>query len=236
MDKQTAFPKRQIVDIETWERKDNFNFFRNFLNPCITITSEVECTAAKEKAKKNGQSFFIHYLYAILRAANEIKELRFRVDDEGQIIYFETVDVLCPIRMKENGKFFTVRIPWITGFEDFHREARRIIASIPEDGDPYNAENLSSEENRYSVILVSVTPDLYFTSMTHTQERESGSSYPLLNVGKAVTREGKLVIPSRSTCITGLWMGRIWRRSIRRWKNIWDSIPSPLEKGAGGVL
>ena len=114
MDKQTAFPKRQIVDIETWERKDNFNFFRNFLNPCITITSEVECTAAKEKAKKNGQSFFIHYLYAILRAANEIKELRFRVDDEGQIIYFETVDVLCPIRMKENGKFFTGRIPWLT--------------------------------------------------------------------------------------------------------------------------
>ena len=50
MDKQTAFPKRQIVDIETWERKDNFNFFRNFLNPCITITSEVECTVAKERA------------------------------------------------------------------------------------------------------------------------------------------------------------------------------------------
>ena len=75
--------------------------------------------------------------------------------------------------MKENGKFFTVRIPWITGFEDFHREARRIITSIPEDGDPYNAENLSSEENRYSVILVSATPDLYFTSMTHTQEREA---------------------------------------------------------------
>ena len=96
MDKQTAFPKRQIVDIETWERKDNFNFFRNFLNPCITITSEVECTAAKEKAKKNGQSFFIHYLYAILRAANEIKELRFRVDDEGTDNIFRDCRCLMP--------------------------------------------------------------------------------------------------------------------------------------------
>ena len=83
MDKQTAFPKRQIVDIETWERKDNFNFFRNFLNPCITITSEVECTAAKEKAKKNGQSFFIHYLYAILRAAKQINELGERLEVTG---------------------------------------------------------------------------------------------------------------------------------------------------------
>ena len=196
MDKQTAFPKRQIVDIETWERKDNFNFFRNFLNPCITITSEVECTAAKEKAKKNGQSFFIHYLYAILRAANEIKELRFRVDDEGQIIYFETVDVLCPIRMKENGKFFTVRIPWITGFEDFHREARRIIASIPEDGDPYGTDKEIAAQGDFDVILLSATPKLYFTSISYTQYAPGHPlDYPLMNAGKAVTREGRLVMP-----------------------------------------
>ena len=195
MDKQATFPRRQIIDIESWERKDNFNFFRNFLNPCITITSEVECSAAREKAKANGESFFLPYLYAILRAANEIKELRFRVDNEGQILYFETVDVLCPVRMHANGKFYTVRIPWKEDFGDFHREARHIIDSIPEDGDPYATENGSSEDQRYSVILVSATPDLYFTSMTHTQERPSGSSYPLLNVGKAVVRDGRLVMP-----------------------------------------
>ena len=33
--------------------------------------------------------------------------------------------------------------------------------------------------------------------MTHTQERESGSSYPLLNVGKAVTRGRKTGYPRR---------------------------------------
>ena len=196
MDKQTAFPTRQIVDIETWERKDNFNFFRNFLNPCITITSEVECTVAKEKAKKNGQSFFIHYLYAILRAANEIKELRFRVDDEGQVMYFETVDVLCPIRMKENGKFYTVRIPWIAGFEDFHREARRIIASIPEDGDPYGTDKEIAAQGDFDVILLSATPKLYFTSISYTQYAPGHPlDYPLMNAGKAVTREGRLVMP-----------------------------------------
>ena len=195
MDKQTTFPKKRMVDFESWERKDNFNFFRNFLNPCITITSEVECSGAKEKAKQNEESFFLHYLYAILRAANEIEELRFRVDNEGQILCFETVDVLCPIRMQANGKFYTVRIPWKEDFVAFYREARHIIDSIPEDGNPYGTENDSTEDQRYSVILVSATPDLYFTSMTHTQERPSGSSYPLLNVGKAVVREGKLVMP-----------------------------------------
>ena len=32
---------KHIIDIETWERKENFNFFRHFLNPQLSITSEV---------------------------------------------------------------------------------------------------------------------------------------------------------------------------------------------------
>lgn len=187
--------KKKIIDIETWERRDNYRFFQGFLNPCISITSEVECGAAKNRAKAAKQSFFLHYLYAILRAANEIKELRYRFDAKEQVVLYDTVDVLTPIRMNESGKFFTVRIPWIEDFEAFHAAASAIIRNIPEDGDPYAAENGASEDERYSVILVSATPDLFFTSVTHTQQHKNGGDYPLLNVGKAVIRGGELVIP-----------------------------------------
>ena len=49
------------------------------------------------------------------------------------------------------------------------------------------------------LILLSATPDLYFTSITGTQEKKSGNNYPLLNAGKAVVREGKLVMPIAMT-------------------------------------
>lgn len=49
---------KHIVDIETWERKDNYNFFRGFANSWIAITSEVDCTEAYNHAKTNGKSFF----------------------------------------------------------------------------------------------------------------------------------------------------------------------------------
>ena len=68
---------KRIIDIENWERKENFNFFRHFQNPQLSITSEVECGGAKQRAKAAGQSFFLHYLYAVLRAANEIPEFRY---------------------------------------------------------------------------------------------------------------------------------------------------------------
>lgn len=186
---------KQIIDIETWERRDNYRFFRGFLNPCISITSEIECGIAKEKAHVNKQSFFLYYLYAILRAANEIKELRYRFDAKEQVILYDKVDVLAPVKMNEKGKFYTVRIPWIEDFEKFHGVASAIIRDIPEDGDPYAAENGASEDERYNVILVSATPDLFFTSVTHTQQHKNGGDYPLINVGKAVIRGGSLVIP-----------------------------------------
>lgn len=190
---------KQIIDIETWERKENFNFFRRFQNPQLSITSEVECGGAKKRAKEAHQSFFLHYLYAVLRAANEIPELRYRIDPEGRVVLYDQIDILSPIKIKENGKFFTIRFPYHEDFETFYQEARKIIDSIPKDGDPYAAENGEVANGDYGLILLSATPDLYFTSITGTQEKQSGNNYPLLNAGKAITKEGKLVMPIAMT-------------------------------------
>ena len=174
---------KQIIDIENWERKENFNFFRHFQNPQLSITSEVECGGARQRAKAAGQSFLLHYLYAVLRAANEIPEFRYRIDPDGRVVLYDTIDMLSPIKIKENGKFFTTRFPYHNDFDTFYQEARLIIDAIPEDG----------------LILLSATPDLYFTSITGTQEKRSGNNYPLLNAGKAIIREGKLVMPIAMT-------------------------------------
>ena len=88
---------KHIINIDTWERKDNYNFFRGFANSWIAITSEADCTEAFARAKEQGHSFFLYYLYAITRAVNEIKELRYRWDKNGQVVYHDTVDVITPI-------------------------------------------------------------------------------------------------------------------------------------------
>ena len=111
---------KHIIDIETWERKSNYEFFKSFQNPTISITSEVECGGAQARAKAAGQSFFLHYLYAVLRAVNEIPEFRFRIDAEGNVVYFDNVDMLTPIKVKENGRFFTIRLSWNKDFNAFY--------------------------------------------------------------------------------------------------------------------
>ena len=51
---------KHIINIDTWERKDNYNFFRGFANSWIAITSEADCTEAFARAKERGHSFFLY--------------------------------------------------------------------------------------------------------------------------------------------------------------------------------
>ena len=189
---------KHIIDINTWERKENYEFFLGFQNPTISITSEVECAGAKARDKAAGESFFLHYLYAVLRAVNEIPEFRFRIDAEGRVVYFDHVDMLTPIKVKENGRFFTIRLPWNTDFQTFYTTAKAIINDIDPNGNPYDMEKVGGKD-LLDVILLSATPDLYFTSLTCTQEHRHGSNYPLMNAGKAILKEGKLVMPIAMT-------------------------------------
>ena len=186
---------KHIIHIDTWERKDNYNFFRGFASSWIAVTSEADCTEAYARAKERGHSFFLYYLYAITRAVNEIKELRYRWDKNGQVVLHDTVDVITPITVPGR-TFYTVRIPYHPDFDTFYREARRIITSIPEDGDPYGTDKQIAEQGDFDVFLLSATPKLYFTSITYTQQSVGHPlDYPLMNAGKAITRAGRLYMP-----------------------------------------
>lgn len=186
---------KHIIDIDTWERRDNYGFFRGFVNSWYSITTEIDCTEASAAARAAGRSFFLYYLYAVVRAANEVDELRYRTDKDGQVVFHDRVDIISPIAVP--GKtFYTVRIPYHEDFERFYAEAYAIITNIPEDGDPYGEEKKLAAQGDYDVVHLSAVPKMYFTSTTYTlAETGNACSYPLMTSGKAVSREGRLVFP-----------------------------------------
>lgn len=189
------FNMKHIIDIDAWERRDNFGFFRGFVNSWYSVTTEIDCTEASATARGEGHSFFLYYLYAILRSANEVDELRYRIDKDGQVVFHDQVDIICPIAVP--GKtFYTVRIPYHEDFEHFYSEGYSMITNIPEDGDPYGTNKELSVTGDYDVVLLSAAPKIFFTSLTFTlAEAGNGCSHPLMATGKVVTREGRLVFP-----------------------------------------
>lgn len=132
----------------------------------------------------------------MLCAMNEIEELRYRVNAQGQVYYYDSIDITTPILLNEQGDCCIVRIPLIEDFNDFYESAQKIIeAAKTETESNFDKSNLDEENDPFGTIFLSATPDLYFTSLVGAQENKYGNSYPLLNVGKAILREGKLVMP-----------------------------------------
>ena len=70
------------------------------------------------------------------------------------------------------------------------------MTDIPADGDPYGEEKRLQAQGDYDVFLLSATPKLRF----HGRHLCAGgpgcpTQYPLMNAGKAVRRDGRLVMP-----------------------------------------
>lgn len=186
---------KHIIDIDTWERRDNYGFFRTYLNSWYSVTTEIDCTEASAAARRSGHSFFLYYLYAVLRSANEVNELRYRTDKNGQVVFHDRVDIISPIAVP--GKtFYTVRIPYHENFERFYAEAHALITDIPENGDPYHAEKELMQQGDYDVVHLSAVPKMFFTSITYTgcrsRQRLQSSA---VTVGKVVPRGERLVFP-----------------------------------------
>ena len=59
----------KVIDIQNWTRKEEYLFFRTFLNPMISVTVEVDCTTAYRKAKERQQPFSLYYMHAAVTAA-----------------------------------------------------------------------------------------------------------------------------------------------------------------------
>ena len=177
---QILNPQKQIIDISTWKRRDNYAFFSDFLNPNLGVTVRVDAAHAYAAAKEKGVSFFLSYFYAVLCAVNAIEEFRYRFDGEGNIVLYERIDGLAPIRVPEKDNFAEMVFPFAEDFDTFCETARRVIANAAST-DPYE---LADGMKDYNVILVSALPKLDFTSFCNTQRDEQGNDYPLCVIGK----------------------------------------------------
>lgn len=201
---------REIIDVESWGRRDTFNFFKGFVNPIFSITAEVECTGGYKRAKERGESFFIHYLYAILRGLNEIEEFRYRVEqtcpnDPIVVTKYDRVDTRTPITVGNNGEYVELYVPYIADFDTFYKNTTELIANIDSEADPFGCV----DENGLGVSCISAIPTLHFTSATQTLKSIGAvNMMPLINVGKMVEHEGVRSMPIAVSVHHGLADGK----------------------------
>ena len=169
---------KKIIDKNTWDRKEHFEFFTKIDDPVFGITAEVEVTNALKKCKKNNWSFHQYYHFLSTKAVNEIEEFKTRIED-GIIVQFDVVHTSTTI-LKENKTFAFTFIPRTETFEEFSKlavkEFKRARNSI--------GIGITEESKQLNTIHYSTIPWINFKGIKHPLSTSFVDSNPKITFGK----------------------------------------------------
>ena len=179
----------EIINIESWNRKEHFEFFSRMASPYFGITTEVDCTIAYDNAKENGNSFFAHYLHKSMIAVNSVEELRLRIVD-NKVALFEKINAGATVG-RADGTFGFIFVNFSDDFETFNKELQNEIQTVLNS----TGLRLNDDDIKKDIIRHSTIPWTSFTGLLHPTNFDRTESVPKITFGKFSIREGKKYLP-----------------------------------------
>jgi len=195
-------PYREI-DLRHWPRRELYEFYRKFDSPCFNITVSVDAEPIYAFAKDRKESFFLLCLYALLRAANAVPQVRQRIED-GRPVEYDRIAVMTPI-MTESEMFRQIWCEYTPDLASFFEMTAPLIEKAKQaDPGPMPAHH-------QDFFCASCLPWLHFDSITQA-DYEFAQSVPILARGKL--ENGKIPISVKfSHCfMDGLFVARFFEQ------------------------
>lgn len=175
---------RHPVDLATWPRREHFEFFSAFDEPFFGLVSEIDCTLARDEARRLGVPFFLYYLYHAVQAANAIEAFRQRIE-QGQVYTYDRVHASATIGRPDHTFSFSF-IEQQASLADFVAGARAEIAAIQ----ATTGLGLSERTARPDVLHCSAIPWVKFTGLTHARSFRFPDSAPKISFGQVFAAGG----------------------------------------------
>ena len=178
---------KQKLDLNTWNRKEHFLFFKQMEEPFYGITTTVDCTKAYAKAKELGVSFFSYYLHKTISAVNAIENFRYRII-EDEVYVFDVIDASATV-MREDTTFGFSYMPYTENPIDFAQIVQTEIERIQ------TTTGVFTREYPENLIHFSALPWINFSSLSHARSFSWPDSCPKISYGKLLVENGKKTMP-----------------------------------------
>ena len=189
------------IDLETWPRRKLYEFYRKFDTPCFNITVSLNAERIHAFAKAHGKSFFLLCLYAILRAANAVPQVRQRTVD-GQPVEFTRLAVMTPI-MTKSEMFQQIWCEYAPDFMAFKQSAVPLVEKAK------SGEPSPMEDHGQDFFCASCLPWLHFGSITQAQYTFD-QSVPILAWGKLENGKIPISVQFDHCFMDGLFVSRFF--------------------------
>ena len=164
------------IDIDTWERRATFEFFRDYQDPFFNMAANVDVSRLYSFCKARKVPFSIAALYCSIAAANQVREFRLRMIGE-KVVEFDRVEASQTI-LNDDNTFSFCYFPWRDTIEEFAESGKAAQ-------EKYGAmRSFDVEVGRLDLIYYSVIPWVSFTSFKHANSGDNRQTVPRMVFGK----------------------------------------------------
>lgn len=206
---------KTLLDLDTWNRKEHFLFFKQMEEPFFGVTVTIDCTKAYQKSKDLGVSFFTYYLHKTIVAVNKTEAFRYRIIDDTVYI-FDQINASATI-MREDNTFGFSMIAYDENLENFSQIVKAEIARIQ------TTTGLFTTEFIENVIHFSALPWVNFSSFSHARSYTFPDSCPKISFGKMIDDNGKKTMTMSIHVHHGLMDGWHVGQFLENFQQLMDS-------------
>jgi chloramphenicol O-acetyltransferase type A len=175
------------LDIASWDRRTAYEFFLEFADPYVNVAANIDVTELHRFCKANDLAFSLAGLFYSLQTANEIREFRLRLSDQG-VIEFDRIHATQTI-LNEDATFSFCYFELCDDVTDFDRKGRAAV-------EKYKAmKTFDVESDRIDLVYYSVIPWVSFTSFKHATRGDRRMSIPRMVFGRMFDENGRKKMP-----------------------------------------
>jgi chloramphenicol O-acetyltransferase type A len=178
----------EVIDLNIWDRKEHFAYFRGTDYPQFNICANIDITKFLEYVKANKLPFYYAMIFAATAAANMNTNFRYRIRGNSVILH-ERLQPSFTHLDKDTNLFKYVTVDMNGDMKEFaviagEKAERQEGLFAPDDHD-----------ERDDLLYLTCIPWVSFTHISHTISLNKDDSVPRISWGKYFTEGGKTILP-----------------------------------------
>jgi len=177
----------KFVDIENWNRKTIYEYFKDFPDPFFNLTANLDVTELYRFCKAKNLSFSLANLFYSLETLNEIREFRMRLKDD-RLVEFEKIHATMTIAQPDE-TFSFCYFEMQENVFDFNETGKAAVEKYT------RLKTFDVERDRVDLIYSSVIPWVSFTSFKHASRLNNKFTIPRMVWGKMFDDAGRKKMP-----------------------------------------
>jgi chloramphenicol O-acetyltransferase type A len=197
-----------FLDMDNWDRKPHFEFYRSFEDPYYNMSAELDVTKTLAYSQHHDLSFFHVCLFLCITAANQTKEFRYRLRDDKVLVH-DLIHPSCTL-LNDNLTFSFCEFNTVASFVEFDK-----LATLAKQHKKLPAEDVNAAEVSDNLIYFSIIPWVSFKTFTHPKQGGTKNAIPNIGIGKYFAQgeayKMPLSVEVNHMCVDGYHLGQFFQ-------------------------